>query len=165
MHSTFAVKVCPSDWRIENLVHRLSLQLSGLFHSDLHAHVVYSPPLLTSPRSRVKVKAVLLETSLYPPIPLAPVYISHLPFFFNTDLYTSFSFPLKLNTFPSLFLGNVLSWITQSHDIMSSLTFLLFFFFFFSPEVLLFPIIPRYIETYISQVVWHTTAHRNTISN
>ena len=30
-------------------MHRLSLQLSGLFHSDLHAHVVYnySPPLLT----------------------------------------------------------------------------------------------------------------------
>ena len=56
-------------------MHRLSLQLSGLFHSDLHAHVVYSPPLLTSPRSRVKVKAGLLETSLYPPIPLAPVYL------------------------------------------------------------------------------------------
>ena len=62
MDSTFAVKVCPSDWRIENLVQRLSLQLSGLFYRDLHAHVVYSPPLLTSPRSRVKVKAGLLET-------------------------------------------------------------------------------------------------------
>ena len=75
MHSTFAVKVCPSDWRIENLVHRLSLQLSGLFHSDLHAHVVYSPPLLTSPRSRVKaVFSLYPPIPLDPPIPLAPVY-------------------------------------------------------------------------------------------